>query len=152
MIMTGIAQFIAACFGTIAFSVMFLVPREYYRDCGIIGGLGWMIYWLGTGQGGLSPFIATLLATVFVSLASRINSARRKCPATIFLLPVIFPLVPGIGIYRTIYYLIMDEADTSGEYARQAFGVAVAIVLGIMIVYEIPQKTINKIRLGRTGK
>ena len=145
MIIEGIGQFAAACFGTIAFSVMFYVPREYYCECGVIGGTGWIVYWIGTGKLGMSAFIATLAATIFVALSSRIESARKKCPATMFLLPVIFPLVPGIGLYQTIYYLIMDEAARSGEYGRQAFGAAVAIVLGIMCAFEIPQKTINHI-------
>ena len=109
MIWEGIFQFLAAAVGTVAFSVMFYVPKEYYLNCGIIGGSGWIIYWLGTGRMDVSAFFATLVATVFVAAASRFEAARKKCPATLFLLPVIFPLVPGISIYRTVYYLIMDE-------------------------------------------
>lgn len=145
MMIQGILQFLAAGLGTIAFSVMFYVPREYYLDCGIIGGLGWLIYWFGTGNFGFSAFFATLIATVFVAGASRFEAARRKCPATMFLLPVIFPLVPGIGIYQTVYYLIMNETELSGRYGRGACAAAVAIVLGIMCAYEIPQKFINRI-------
>lgn len=145
MILEVILQFLAACLGTIAFSVMFYVPKEYYLDCGLIGGFGWILYWIGTGKMGASAFFATLVATVFVAVASRFDAARRKCPATMFLLPVIFPLVPGISIYQTVYYLIMDETDLSGEYGRTAVSAAVAIVLGIMCAYEIPQTFINRV-------
>ena len=145
MIWEGIFQFLAAAVGTVAFSVMFYVPKEYYLNCGIIGGSGWIIYWLGTGKMDVSAFFATLVATVFVAAASRFEAARKKCPATLFLLPVISPLVPGISIYRTVYYLIMDETRLSGEYGRDAVGAAVAIVLGIMFAYEIPQKFINRV-------
>ena len=62
-----------------------------------------------------------------------------------FLLPAIFPLVPGVGIYKTVYYLIMDEMELGVENGRTAFAAAVAIVIGIMCAYEVPQRDINKI-------
>ncbi len=39
----GAAQFVAAFLGTVAFSVLFSVPKEHYPLCGTIGGLGWLI-------------------------------------------------------------------------------------------------------------
>lgn len=59
---------------------------------------------------------------------------------TIFLICGILPLVPGAGIYWTCYYLVtgqLDEASTRGFSALKA---AVAIVLGIVFVFEIPQR------------
>lgn len=41
----------------------------------------------------------------------------------------IFPLVPGIGIYRTIYYTLMKESAQSLYYGRQTVGIALAMVL-----------------------
>ena len=52
----------------------------------------------------------------------------------------IMPLVPGAGIYWTCYYLVtgqLGEASTRGFSALKA---AVAIVLGIVFVFEIPQR------------
>ncbi|MGN1015016.1 MAG: threonine/serine exporter family protein [Butyricicoccus sp.] len=145
MLLQAIEQFLAATVGTIAFSIMFIVPYRYYVDCGVIGGLGWLIYWLLTHLTGFSPFGATLIATTFVTLGSRIEAARRYCPATMFLMPVVFPLVPGIGIYRTIYYLMINQMDKSAEYGRSAFTAALAIVIGLMIAYEIPQQAVNRV-------
>ena len=45
MIWEGLLQFLAAGFGTMAFSVLFSVPREHYPLCGFIGGAGWFICW-----------------------------------------------------------------------------------------------------------
>ncbi len=39
-----IGQVLAAFFGTIAFSVLFGVPRQYYAYCGLVGGAGWWLY------------------------------------------------------------------------------------------------------------
>lgn len=61
-------------------------------------------------------------------------------PGDDFLICGILPLVPGAGIYWTCYYLVtgqLDEASTRGFSALKA---AVAIVLGIVFVFEIPQR------------
>ena len=62
---------------------------------------------------------------------------------TVFLISGIFPLVPGAGIYWTAYYLVtgqMGQAVSSGFVAVKA---AVAIVLGIVFVFEIPNSVFH---------
>ena len=145
MIIEAFMQFIAAAVGTFGFSVLFRVPEKYYLDCSLIGGAGWLVCWILDNGVHTWTFLATLLATLFVTLASRLWAAKRKSPATMFLLPAIFPLVPGVGIYKTVYYLIMDEMELGVENGRMAFAAAVAIVIGIMCAYEVPQRDINKI-------
>jgi len=141
---TIISQFIAAGIGTIAFSVLFFVPRKYYLICGIIGGTGWLICCLCNQYLCLSIEASTFWAAAFVVICSRIGAFAKKCPVTLFLISGIFPLVPGTGIYQTIYHMIMGETDLSSLYARQTIGIAVAIVLGIIFVFEIPQKFLQK--------
>ncbi|MGI6008020.1 MAG: threonine/serine exporter family protein [Ruminococcus sp.] len=145
MILDALIQFLAAFFGTIAFSVIFLVPREHYLACGVIGGLGWLFYWWLQNCMGVSYLPGTFFAAAFVVLLSRICGVEFKCPTTIFLSSGIFPLVPGVGIYRTVYYMIIGEMDQSSLYGRQTIGTAIAIVFGIIFVFEIPQQGIAKI-------
>lgn len=145
MILEGILQFLAAAVGTVAFSVLFSVPREHYPLCGFIGGTGWLICWIFVNGFGAGAIIGNFAATVFITLASRIGSTVRKCPVTLFLIAGIFPEVPGIGIYRTIYYTLLENNELSLYYGRETLGIAIAIVLGIIFVFEIPQKTINRI-------
>lgn len=146
MIIDAVFQFGAAFLGTVAFSVLFSVPKEHYPVCGFIGGTGWLICWLFTNVFYASAILGSFVATIFVVLASRIGSTVRKCPVTLFLIAGIFPLVPGIGIYRTVYYTLMKESAQSLYYGRQTAGIGLAMVLGIVFVFEIPQKTINRIR------
>ena len=145
MIAEGILQFLAACIGTVAFSLLFSVPREHYPLCGFIGGTGWLICWVCINVLGAGAVAGSFFATVFITLASRIGSTVRKCPVTLFLIAGIFPEVPGIGIYRTVYYSLLDNNELSLHYGRETLGIAIAMVLGIVIVFEIPQKTINRI-------
>lgn len=99
-----ISQIAAAAVGTIAFSLLFSVPRSYYPYCGLIGGVGWLIYC--SLEGALSAAEATFFATVGVILLSRFFAVWERCPVTLFLIPGIFPLVPGAGVYWTSYYIV----------------------------------------------
>ena len=100
----------------------------------------------------MSAVTGSFIATVFIVTASRIGSTVRKCPVTLFLIAGIFPLVPGIDIYRTVYYTLMQESAQSLYYGRQTLGIALAMVLGIVFVFEIPQKTINRVNRIFKGK
>lgn len=139
-----IGQTIAAVIGTVAFSVLFGVPRHFYVYCGMIGGIGWIVYACLAPWAGVQ--MASYFATVMVIVLSRICAVRERCPATIFLVSGIFPLVPGAGIYWTSYYIVTNELSLALESGFTAMKVAVAIVLGIVSVFEIPQKWFSVVK------
>ena len=132
-----ISQVFAAMMGTIAFSLLFGVPRKYYIWCGLIGGAGWAVYVLASGY--VSGAGASFAATVVVIFLSRAAAVVNRCPATIFLISGIFPLVPGAGIYWTVYYLVTEQLGLAVYTGYGAVKAAVAIVLGIVFVFELPQ-------------
>lgn len=143
-----ISQILAAAVGTIAFSVLFGVPGKYYPFCGIIGGCGWLVYMKTECWGSV---IASLIATMAVVFLSRYMAIRKKCPVTIFLIPGIFPLVPGSYVYWTTYYLVTDELILAADKGYTAVKIALAIVLGIVFIFEIPQKVFVVISKGYMG-
>lgn len=132
-----IQEILAAMVGTIAFSLLFGVPRKYYAYCGLIGGAGWGMY----SAAGLlwAPAQSALAATIVVILLSRLAAVKERCPVTIFLISGIFPLVPGAGVYWTVYYMVTDQLYLAVQTGYTAVKVAVAIVLGIVFVFELPQ-------------
>ena len=73
-----IAEFFAACVGTIAFALLFQVPRKYYLYCGIAGACGWICYKLilPYTTEPVSIFFATGSSS-FCRAASRYTSAAR---------------------------------------------------------------------------
>ena len=132
-----IQEILAAMVGTIAFSLLFGVPRKYYAYCGLIGGAGWGVY----SAAGLlwAPAQSALAATIVVILLSRLAAVKERCSVTIFLISGIFPLVPGAGVYWTVYYMVTDQLYLAVQTGYTAVKVAVAIVLGIVFVFELPQ-------------
>lgn len=135
--MTFLVQMAAAIGGTVSFSLLFGVPRHYYPYCGFIGGAGWAAYSAFTK--GTSIPAAALFATIVVVLLSRFFAVRKHCPVTIFLISGIFPLVPGAGLYWMAYYIVTDELNLAADKGFLALKVAVAIVLGIVLIFELPQ-------------
>ena len=105
---------VAAAVGTAAFALLFGVPRRYYAACALTGAAGWLAYSLLL-IAGLSPEEATLVAALLVATLSLFFAVRQRCPATVFLIAGIFPLVPGAGIYWTAYYLVTDQMMRSLE-------------------------------------
>lgn len=133
-------QTLAAFIGTTAFAVLFGVPRKQYVAAGIVGALGWLLYLILFRHAGMSAAIATLISTIFIGILSRIFAVVEKCPAAVFLLCGIFPLVPGAGVFWCTYYLISSQFDLSSTAGFTAAKIAIAIVLGIILAMELPQR------------
>ena len=136
--MTMIIEFIVAFFATAAFAVLFSVQREQWFFAGLTGSIGWLVYLLFSEPMGSA--IATFLAVLVITFLSRIFAVIRKAPVTIFLVSGIFPLVPGVGIYYTSYYFIMEDFTQAVSRGVDTLKIAMAIALGIMFMLSIPQK------------
>lgn len=139
MNMRLLAELMAVTVATIGFALLFGVPVRYYPYCGGIGGVGWLIFRLLI-VAGESSATATFVAAMVVILLSRWFAVRGRCPVTIFLISGIIPLVPGTRIYWTAYYIVTDQLNLALETGFLALKAVVAIVLGIVFVFELPQK------------
>lgn len=136
-------QAIAAFVGTVAFCILFSVPIKQYFFCGFGGIVSWLVYYA------CEPFIGAVFATFFATLAivlySRIFAIIRKCPVTVFLVCGIIPLVPGSAIYYTAYYFFMDDMAKASHYGLLTFKIAMAIVMGMVVVLALPIRKRKKI-------
>ena len=137
-----VANLACSFIGTIAYAVMFQVPRRFYIGCGITGSVGWMIYKLASVY--CSVAVASFIGTVCTVLVARMLTVRLKCPITIFLISGIITLVPGAGIYFTAYYLVTNQLAMSAVKGLGAVKVAFAIVLGIVCIVSIPREVFQK--------
>ena len=132
-------ELIASFIGTMAFSLLFGVPKKYYVYCGGIGAAGWLVYRLVLNLNA-TVAVAVFVATLMVVMLSRFAAVAEKCPATVFMITGIFPLVPGAQIYWATYYLVTDQLHQAFDSGFLALKVMVSIVLGIVVVFEIPYK------------
>jgi len=139
-------QTLAAFIGTFAFAILFGVPRQQYATCGIIGAIGWAAFLIMTRAGIAGTMVSITFSTVLICLMSRIVAVWDKCPSTVYLLCGIFPLVPGAGIFWFTYYLVAEKFRLSMTTGFNAGMAAIAIVLGIILATEFPQRWFSKLR------
>ena len=133
--MSFMVQVVGATIGSVAFSLIYGVPKQYYPWCGITGGVGWFVYLIIKEIAG--NFFGALFSTIVIVVLSRIFAVRKHCPVTIFLIAGIFPLVPGAGICMTSYYVVVNDLGEALSTGMAAMKVAIAIVLGIVIVFGL---------------
>ena len=138
-------QLLAAYVGTVAFAVLFGVPRKYYLDSGLCGMLGWLLYLILVNHTGLSVANVVFFATVLVTFTAMVLAIVRKCPITVYLICGIFPLVPGAGIFWTTYNVVSEQLGAALHTGITALKVTVAIAFGIILVAELNGKN----RIGR---
>lgn len=137
-------QILVSMAATMAFAVLFHVPKSEYLLCAVNGAIGWMAYLFCVSHGtGIT--VASMWATLVLTLVARLLSAIRKMPGTVFLITGIFTLVPGAGIYYTSYYLIMNDLEQCMAKGIETFKIAGAIVLGMIFGLILPQSWFNQI-------
>ncbi len=129
-----IFQVLTASVGTIAFSIMYNVSKKHFLYCGICGAAGWMVYLILRNR---SDIAGVFLGAFLVVLLSRYFSVTRECPVTIFLIPGIFPLVPGKGIYQAVYHIIIGSYYRAIHHFvtafKYSFAIAMAISVGVIL-------------------
>ena len=129
---------LAAGLGTIAFALMFRVRKRHFVDCGVLGTITWLAYMICIRIWN-NEAIAVFVSGFAAVLASRVLAVLRRCPATVFLMTSLIPLLPGISLYRTIYYLLMGSAQISMHFGKLCFLTAFTIAVSIAVVQQIPR-------------
>ena len=132
-------QAIAAFVGTVGFSVIFGVPRKNYVQTAIVATIGWVAYLALFRFTVLGPAISTFVATVIVASLARVFASWFRTPSTIYLIPGVFPMIPGGGIFWTTFFLVSSRLGLALHAGMLALEVTAAIVLGIVLVSALPK-------------
>lgn len=91
------------CYGMIM-SVPF-VPLCLAAGSGALAYLAYRLIFLLAGH----ELLGYLVASLMVAVSSEILARVCKKPVTIFVLPGVIPLVPGVGLYRTMLCLVQND-------------------------------------------
>lgn len=127
-----------AFLATISFSIMFNTPKKELLYCGIVGAVGWFFYSLCIKFGFSSTF-SNFWGTVFIAYFSRLFAITRKNPISVFLISGIITLVPGAGIYNTMFNIIMSNNNKASYYGVETIKIACAIAFGIIVILSLPK-------------
>ncbi len=140
----------AAFAATLAFAVNFNVSRGELVLCGAAGLVSEGVYWLAERYTG-APELAALISSAAVTALSRSLANIRKIPVTVYLLAGIIPLVPGAGMYNTIYNFIASDYSAALTVGAETVKAAAAIAVGTVVALALPNRLFFK-RRTRQGK
>lgn len=135
-------QVIGTFVAVISVAIMFGVPKKFLVYSGVVGAVGWLVYLL-LRDAEVSPVASMFFAALVVALISHSFARIMKTPVTLFLIAGILPLVPGVGMYRIVYNLIINDNNLAGFYFSETMQIAGMIALAIFVmdtIFRIFQK------------
>lgn len=139
-----VKQIVSALLASTSFSVLFGSPKNTVFFSGLTGAFGWSLYLIGINQ--FNNIIAgTFFGAIGVGLLGEFLAKYMKKPATLYITTGIIPLVPGAGIYYTMFGIISNDFNIALEKGTETFFVSTAIAVGI-IVSSVIFKAINKVQ------
>ena len=137
-------QLIACFFAAMTFSVLFNQPWQTLVVSSLIATLGYGLFLL-MGKSTTAYFCASLL----IGLLCEISARLMKRAATLFISGAIVPLVPGVGLFNTMRYVVDREygqaVNTGAATLLAICGIALAITLSSVIFsfFHSPKKRKN---------
>lgn len=134
-------QTIAAFFAIVAFSIMVEVPPKYLPWCGVLGAVCNLASSLLKDWSG--SVVATFISAVLTAWIAHVFARILKAPVTVFLIPGILPVVPGMYLYRCVNEFFFGTQNLAAHNLVMALELAGMIALGIFLVdsfYYFPKK------------
>ena len=122
----------------VAFVAVFFIavtleaPKRTLRYGALAGGLGWGVY-LG-GLLFMDIVAATFMASLFIAWIAHLFARYLKTPVTIYFIPAFITLVPGAGVYQSVYSFINKEYALAQQHLVLTLQISGAIALAIFIV------------------
>lgn len=127
--LTYISAFLTAA----ATSLAMRSPRHTIVPVGLVGLVGWVGYKIGLliwpGAGAFAAFLGALCVGVVAELFAR----RLRQPTILFIIPGLFPLVPGIMAYRGTLALISGELSRAASIWVETLLYAGGLAVGLTI-------------------
>lgn len=122
----------------VAFVAVFFIavtleaPKRTLRYGAMAGGLGWGVYLVGLLF--MDIVAATFMASLFIAWIAHLFARYLKTPVTIYFIPAFITLVPGAGVYQSVYSFINKEYALAQQHLVLTLQISGAIALAIFII------------------
>ena len=118
------------------FSSSWICSISKFPKAGSIGMISWVIYVL-LMRINIDMMTSNFIAASIAALLSEILARKMKKPTILFIVPGIITLIPGLGLYNTMSYVVEEDfqlAFTTGANVLLASG---AIALGVIVISSL---------------
>ncbi len=138
-----VIQLLAAFVGSFGFAMLFGLHRRYLLPASLGSVFVWGIFLAGQALLG-TDFLPCLIASAFAVLYAELMARLLRTPATLFVIPAIFPLVPGSSLYYTMDCAVHGRLIQARAYGTQTLLYALAIAGGISLVIALRELNTKK--------
>lgn len=115
--------------------------------------VGWMTYWF-CFRAGMGRMVSNLLGAFLIGILGLFFARIKKCPVTVFNIPALVPLVPGMPTYQAVRALVVGNYTHGQELILRVAIVTGAIGLGFLLstmcteaFYKWKHRHLQKLRL-----
>ncbi|MBD7915033.1 threonine/serine exporter family protein [Clostridium sp. Sa3CUN1] len=146
-----ITQSIFALFSALGFGILFNIKGNKLFYAALGGGISWFVslYCEGLGFNINSSFF---ISSVIFSIYSEIMARILKTPVTTLIICALIPLVPGGGMYYTMYEAINGNIMESIELGLNTLSSAGSLALGIIFVSTLTRLLMSAKRKRELGE
>ncbi len=143
-------QVIYAFIVSLGFGVLFNVRDKNLFFAALGGAVGWFFYSLTMNLSD-SSILAMLIASISISIYAEIFSRVLKNPVTLFLVCSLIPLVPGSGMYYTVFEAVEGNVFGSLNNGIETLSLAGVIAVGIILVSTL-SRLMQKLKIRRNQR
>lgn len=128
MILTSFFAFVTSA----AIAISFRGPLRAAPAAGLAGVAGWVGYY-GLINLGMHQVFAAFAGALLLGTAGEWMARRLKEPTLLFVVPGLFPLVPGYLAYMGMLYLAREELVMAAQYLTRTMFYAGALAAGLAL-------------------
>ena len=136
-------QLITAFTGSLGFALLFGMRARHLFYASFGGFISWAVY-LAVHSASHSEFVSCLAASIIAMSYAELMSRLRKCPATLFIIIAIIPLVPGSSLYYAMSNAVLGDIEAAAFYADQTLKWVLAIAGGISFVTAVHELRLRR--------
>ncbi len=129
-------EIISAFFVSLSFGFLFNIKGKYLILSGIGGSIGWFIYKLAL-LFNYSQSFSMFLCAVGFSCYSEVCARKFQTPVTILSVCALIPVVPGYGVYKSMYAFLIGDYINAIEYSTNTLYNAGALALGVILISSL---------------
>jgi uncharacterized membrane protein YjjB (DUF3815 family) len=128
-----LAQLITSFIAASAFGIIFNAPKQTLWKCGVIGAIGWGVYYYLYYFQNVDLLIATFVAAFVIAVIGQFFAKWYKAPMIIFSVAGIIPLVPGGLSYDAMRKFVENDYTQAISLAARVFMISGSIAMGLVV-------------------
>lgn len=141
-----IYQSFFAFLASLGFGVLFNIRGKNLFFAALGGSISWFVYLLSKNNNN-SEIFSLFISSIAFSVYSEICARVLKTPVTTIIICALIPLVPGAGMYYTMYEIISGNSSQALELGLSTIASAGTLALGIIFVSTITKQVTNLKRI-----